>query len=179
MNKGFYMKKSSLIILLIFLILIVLALPWFGVEEEPKLERTPHVNKLSEESTNQNVSNTHMTNKMDETALDSLTHSDQTADDMSYLGTYQATLPCADCPGILTTLTLKADGTYELISDYIDRGKFTDSGHYTVVSGPRTISLTEDGRSFLILDDNTIEALDADGQPIQTFDMKLKRIHSF
>ena len=36
-------------------------------------------------------------------------------------GTYEGTLPAADCPGIKTVLTLKADSTYQFTSDYIDR----------------------------------------------------------
>ncbi|MGY0503903.1 copper resistance protein NlpE [Luteimonas sp. e5] len=34
------------------------------------------------------------------------------------VGTYSATLPCASCPGIDTTLTLEADGRYRLREVY-------------------------------------------------------------
>ena len=36
-------------------------------------------------------------------------------------GTYEGTLPAADCPGIKTVLTINADSTYQLKQDYIDR----------------------------------------------------------
>lgn len=36
-------------------------------------------------------------------------------------GTYEGTLPAADCPGIKTVLTINADSTYQLQQDYIDR----------------------------------------------------------
>ena len=39
----------------------------------------------------------------------------------SVAGTYEGTLPAADCPGINTVLTINADKTYELKQDYIDR----------------------------------------------------------
>ena len=41
--------------------------------------------------------------------------------DTAYCGTYQGTLPAADCPGIKTVLTIAADSTYTLSSQYIDR----------------------------------------------------------
>ena len=38
----------------------------------------------------------------------------------SIAGTYEGTLPAADCPGIKTVLTLNADSTYQYSADYID-----------------------------------------------------------
>lgn len=39
----------------------------------------------------------------------------------SIAGTYEGTLPAADCPGIKTVLTLNADSTYQYSADYIER----------------------------------------------------------
>ena len=52
-------------------------------------------------------------------------------------GTYEGTLPAADCPGIKTVLTLKADSTYQFTSDYIDRkdGHDEASGVLEVLDG--------------------------------------------
>jgi uncharacterized lipoprotein NlpE involved in copper resistance len=36
----------------------------------------------------------------------------------SLVGTYEGTLPAADCPGIKTVLTLNADSTYQYSADY-------------------------------------------------------------
>ncbi len=52
---------------------------------------------------------------------------------LDWAGAYAGVLPCADCPGIKTRLTLNRDGTYELSQQYLDRqpapslvrGKFT------------------------------------------------------
>ena len=40
---------------------------------------------------------------------------------LDWAGTYAGVLPCADCPGIKTRLTLNRDESYELGSLYIDR----------------------------------------------------------
>lgn len=47
-------------------------------------------------------------------ATDSTAMTEVMTETPSYLATYEGTLPCADCPGIKTTLTLNADGTYDL-----------------------------------------------------------------
>lgn len=40
---------------------------------------------------------------------------------LDWNGTYQGILPCADCPGIKTTLTLNLDKTYSLEESYLER----------------------------------------------------------
>ena len=40
---------------------------------------------------------------------------------LDWAGAYEGTLPCADCPGIKTRLTLNRDGSYELSTLYLDR----------------------------------------------------------
>lgn len=54
-----------------------------------------------------------------------------------YYGTYEGTLPCADCEGIKTTLKINDDTTYELRSEYLGKkdGTFEESGVYRIVSG--------------------------------------------
>ncbi len=44
-------------------------------------------------------------------------------------GTYEATLPCADCPGIKTVIVLDQDDTFKIISEYQERNtKIEDAG---------------------------------------------------
>lgn len=53
---------------------------------------------------------------------------------LDYHGTYHGVLPCADCPGIETTIHLHEDGTYEIIRKYLDRGDdavFRSSGVFS------------------------------------------------
>ena len=40
---------------------------------------------------------------------------------LDWAGVYEGTTPCADCPGIKTRLTLNKDGTYELVTQYLER----------------------------------------------------------
>lgn len=40
---------------------------------------------------------------------------------LDWAGTYEGTLPCADCPGIQTRLMLTPQGEYELQTRYLDR----------------------------------------------------------
>ena len=42
---------------------------------------------------------------------------------LDYQGTYLGSLPCADCEGIQTQLTLKQDKTYVLDEHYVKNGK--------------------------------------------------------
>ena len=55
----------------------------------------------------------------------------------SVAGTYEGTFPAADGPGIKTKLTIKADSTYQLEQDYIDRkdGHDEASGVFKVLNG--------------------------------------------
>src|SRR5690606_16721825 len=46
-------------------------------------------------------------------------HTSQIA--LGWNGTYEGTLPCADCPGIKATIELKDDNTFTQHFDYLDR----------------------------------------------------------
>lgn len=55
----------------------------------------------------------------------------------SVAGTYEGTLPAADCPGIKTVITINADSTYLLKQDCIDKkdGHDEASGIFKVLDG--------------------------------------------
>lgn len=40
---------------------------------------------------------------------------------LDWAGLYEGILPCADCPGIKTRLSLQRDGRFELSTQYLDR----------------------------------------------------------
>ena len=76
----------------------------------------------------------------DETTNDSVCVADSVSADVDLAvvaGTYEGTLPAADCPGIKTVLTINADSTYQLQQDYIDRkdGHDEASGVLQVLDG--------------------------------------------
>ena len=74
----------------------------------------------------------------DSTSVVNNTASDKNKLDLaSIAGTYEGTFPAVDGPGIKTVLTIKADSTYLLEQDYIDRkdGHDEASGVFKVLDG--------------------------------------------
>ena len=73
----------------------------------------------------------------DSTSVADTTVAGENVDLTTVAGTYEGTLPAADCPGIKTVLTINADSTYELKQDYIERkdGHDEASGVLQVLNG--------------------------------------------
>lgn len=59
----------------------------------------------------------------------------------NFHGVYEGTLPCADCPGIKTVLTINADSTYRLTSEYLEKedGLFEQQATYTLIHNGEVI----------------------------------------
>lgn len=87
---------------------------------------------------------------------------------LDYLGTYEGTLPAADCPGIRTTLTLNPDSTYALHMKYIDRdAEFDETGIFTVKENLLTLTQLDDGsEEYYKVEENRLRMLDAEKQPV-------------
>lgn len=70
-------------------------------------------------------------------------------DSLDWPGSYEGTLPCADCPGIRTRLTLMQDGRYERATQYLDREPQpeTVAGTFSWESDGSTIRLDASGDS--------------------------------
>ena len=68
---------------------------------------------------------------------------------LDWPGSYAGTLPCADCPGIRTRLTLMKDGRYERATQYLDREPQpeTVAGTFSWESDGSTIRLDASGDS--------------------------------
>ena len=66
---------------------------------------------------------------------------------LDWVGTYDGVLPCADCPGIKTRLTINRDGSYEISTQYLDRqaSPLIVSGQFTWHAGSNAISLDARG----------------------------------
>src|SRR5262245_39940564 len=89
---------------------------------------------------------------------------------LDWAGTYQGTLPCGDCPGILTRIELAQDETYVLSMQYIDKeaAPRTSRGMFRWDAAGRIIELQGPaGPSwhFQVLEGG-LAALDRQGQPI-------------
>lgn len=59
---------------------------------------------------------------------------------LDWAGTYEATLPCADCPGIKAILTLAQDNTFTITSTYLE-----DKTRSTVTEDKGTITWHKNG----------------------------------
>ena len=76
-----------------------------------------------------------------------------------HVGEFSGKLPCADCPGIETKLTLNEDGSFLLDETYLETkdGQFTAKGSYEVSADGAFVTLKEEGndkpRVFLVEED--------------------------
>jgi uncharacterized lipoprotein NlpE involved in copper resistance len=100
----------------------------------------------------------------------------------SFTGTYAGSLPCADCPGIDTTLVFAPDGSYVETMSYRERGVVnTTRGHWSLEAGGKRVKLHADEANASdawveIVSSGEIRLLDADGNPIDSpLDFSLHR----
>ena len=76
-----------------------------------------------------------------------------------HVGEFSGKLPCADCPGIETKLTLNEDGSFLLDETYLEKkdGQFNAKGSYEVSDDGAFVTLKEEGndkpRVFLVEED--------------------------
>lgn len=88
----------------------------------------------------------------------------------AYVGVYEGTLPCADCEGIKTQLTINDDNTFVLVSDYLgeEDAKFEDKGTYFIENGEVLVIQDEDGaQKYFKLQEGSLAQLDADKKIIE------------
>ena len=92
-------------------------------------------------------------------------HTSQNA--LDWDGTYRGLLPCADCPGLLTALTLTSLDRYVLKTRYLgNKGgeTFTDSGTFAWDDAGQVITL-ESGNKYFV-GENQLTQLDRDGNKV-------------
>lgn len=89
---------------------------------------------------------------------------------LDWAGAYEGTLPCADCPGIRTTLELRPDQTYRLTLRYLERSvaPLVEQGRFRWDAAGGTIELQDrkNGPMRYRVGENQLVQLDRDGQPI-------------
>jgi uncharacterized lipoprotein NlpE involved in copper resistance len=89
----------------------------------------------------------------------------------AFAGRFAGTLPCADCPGIDSSLELRADGRYSQHDSYRERDAgFDASGTWTVEENGTRLRLDPDDKNgedrlYGIVSNDELQMLDADGQP--------------
>lgn len=94
-------------------------------------------------------------------------HSSRNA--LSWAGVYEGVLPCADCPGIDTRLSLEADGGYVLRTRYLGREAAPEivRGRFGWNDAGSAITLDDAGRRqrFRVGEGRLLQ-LDPDGVPL-------------
>lgn len=108
------------------------------------------------------------------TATDSTSHivtsaqGDTSENALDWNGTYEATVPCADCPGIKTSLTLNNDKTFSITEEYIDRNsKNQDKGSFSWDATGSVITLEgKTARYKYKVGENMLIQLDMEGKEI-------------
>jgi len=104
----------------------------------------------------------------------------------AFAGSFEGTLPCADCPGIDSTLALNADGTYSLRDAYRESDGATNdgTGTWTVEEAGKRIRLDPNSkeaqdRLYEVVSDDELRMLDIDGNQIESgLDYSLRRASS-
>ncbi|WP_273006445.1 copper resistance protein NlpE [Chryseobacterium sp.] len=107
-------------------------------------------------------------------ATDSITKATPTAagdtseNSLDWNGTYEAVVPCADCPGIKTSLTLNDDKTFSITEEYLDRNsKNQNKGSFTWDTTGSVITLKGKTANYKYkVGENILIQLDMDGKEI-------------
>lgn len=106
---------------------------------------------------------------------DSSEHATMTADtahtsqnSLDWAGKYEATIPCADCEGIKTNITLKNDNSFSIVSEYINKNtKVEDSGKIMWHDKGAVVHLTgKETNMKLKVGENKLIGLDQEGHEI-------------
>lgn len=103
-------------------------------------------------------------------------------DRKAFAGSFAGVLPCADCPGIETSLDIHADGSYALAETRRGGGTVRTTGTWTVEADGAGLLLDPDSkeaqdRRFALVSRDEIRALDAAGSaPRGNGNTSLRRI---
>ena len=102
-----------------------------------------------------------------EATVDTVAMAEPTPAPTPISGTFEGTLPCADCSGIKTELVIGEDGKFKLTETYMAKKEkqFVSEGEIVRGEGGRFSLTDKDGtvRQYE-LTDNTIAVLDAEGK---------------
>lgn len=102
----------------------------------------------------------------DETVRPDPAHNARNA--LDWAGTYRGVLPCADCSGIETVVTLVEDGTYGAQSTYLGKsdGPISQQGRFVWNGAGNTITLEGPEAAQYLVGENRLTRLAMDGSRI-------------
>ena len=87
---------------------------------------------------------------------------------VDWMGTYEAVLPCADCPGIKSVLVLREDETFEIRNEYLERDtESADEGTFVWEDHGSVVHLKGENTDLkLKVGENILFQLDQEGKDI-------------
>lgn len=107
---------------------------------------------------------TPITEEVEIEEVDIIPVGDNSMTSLDWDGIYKGELPCADCEGIKTELTINSDKTYTLHETYLgkDNTPLETKGTFKWDNEGQRIQLSED-RHLYFVGENTLTLLDSDG----------------
>jgi uncharacterized lipoprotein NlpE involved in copper resistance len=96
-------------------------------------------------------------------------HPHSSRDALDWAGTYEGTLPCADCPGVRTRVQLRMDGTFTLTQEYLQRSVAprTAQGRFEWDADGRDVLLEGPGGPLRFwVGEGWLQQRDRTGQPV-------------
>lgn len=93
---------------------------------------------------------------------------DNSRNSLDWAGTYRGVLPCADCEGIETIVTLGSDGSYTSQSRYLGKGKeiFSERGNFTWNAAGSQVTFDGSQPARYAVGENKLTRLSLDGTSI-------------
>lgn len=124
--------------------------------------------KTQEISSNSNVDSAAIHTSADSASIANAIDTHNSQNSLDWDGTYDAVVPCADCPGIKTSLTLNQDRTFSITEEYIDRkSKNEDKGIFEWDATGSIITLKGKTANYKYkVGENMLIQLDLDGKEI-------------
>ncbi|ASW74445.1 hypothetical protein IQ37_05155 [Chryseobacterium piperi] len=124
--------------------------------------------KTQEISSNSNVDSAAIHTSADSASIANAIDTHNSQNSLDWDGTYDAVVPCADCPGIKTSLTLNQDKTFSITEEYIDRkSKNEDKGTFEWDATGSIITLKGKTANYKYkVGENMLIQLDLDGKEI-------------
>lgn len=90
---------------------------------------------------------------------------------IDYLGTYKGVVPCADCEGIETVITLNPDESYNIKETYLGKSDnmFEDVGSFDWMDDGNRLKLedTDSNIRFFAVSEGKLIMLDLEGNPTE------------